>query len=117
MALPMEEEKTSEKTPASRSLAMTTIKENLSNIVLKVHPEDICDDLLSNDIISLKEYDDCLESVGSPKSRTRKLVSKLLQAVEVDFSAFDVFCNALEKSGSQAAQECGKKLKGIMTQQ
>lgn len=98
---------------AARSVAVAAIKKRLPKIVDKVRPEDICDELLSEDLISVEDVEDCLnESNGSPKSRTRTLILKLIKTVEVKYVAFDILCHALEKSDSRAAQECGKSLKG-----
>ena len=94
------------------ALAFDVLKGKFSKLVEKIPPEEICDHLLSANLISIDEHEVSVDEREPRKKRTRKLISKVLQAVQENFKVFELFCQALEESEHKNIQEWGKRLRG-----
>lgn len=94
------------------TLAFEVLKGKFSKLVEKIPPEEICDHLLSASLISIDEHEVSFDERESRKKRTRRLILKVLQAVQENFKVFELFCHALEQSEHKSIQEWGKRLRG-----
>lgn len=89
------------------------LKTHFSTLIEVIRPDDICDDLYSNDILS----DEILEFVTNEekpvKARNRKLLHTAFQEIRGNHERFDTFIKTLERK--ELAKELCTKIRGQST--
>lgn len=101
-----------EKASLKRLTAYQTLRRNFTKL-LDITPEDVCDFLFSDGVITLEELENSTNKLLNGKDRTRKLMMALQKAAQNDHKYFERFCDYLEQSCvSPGLSELGKKLKG-----
>ena len=94
------------------STAYQVLKRNFPKL-LDIPPEEVCDFLYSDDVITMEGLDNATNKFLSNKERTRKMMMALQKAVQSDHKHFEHLCANLEqKCDSPALSELGAKLKG-----
>jgi GTP-binding protein EngB required for normal cell division len=92
-------------------LAHQVLRSNLSNLVAKLQSDDIADDLYSNGLISEDEYALAIDDDKKKPKVMRKIIFSVLKKVKSNYQHFETFCAALDKSDTQEAKECARKLR------
>ena len=94
------------------STAYQVLKKNFPKL-LDIPPEEVCDFLFSDDVITMEGLDNATNKLLSNKERTRKMIMALQKAVQSDHRHFERFCDNLEQNyTSPGLSELGAKLNG-----
>lgn len=91
------------------------IQSKIPELVKKILPDDICDELFSNGLISQSVYESMYNRKVLREDRAREMTLAVLGNVKTDKSKFEIFCSVLEKSKKSSISKLGKDIRGELT--